>query len=101
MLKKLFVSFVLGASLLTSMVLWAKAEQNTVQVAQLNVEQQLSLSAHEDGDTSFLNQLGVNHKKIVMETNQTPLPMPVSSMIWTMLFGLMFFVIRAVTKRIK
>lgn len=101
MLKKLFVSMLLGASLFTSMVLWAKADQDAVQVAQLNVNQQLSLSAHADGETSFLNQVGINHKQIVIETNQSPLPMPLSSIIWTMLFGLMFFVVRAVTRRIK
>lgn len=101
MLKNLLVSVLLGVSLLVSLGLQAQTEQPAVQVAQLNVEQQLSLSAHADGETSFLNQVGINHKEIVIESNQAGLPVSVSSVIWIMMFGLLFFVVRAVTKRIK
>lgn len=101
MFKKLIVSVLLGASLLTSLTLGAKDNKPTV-IAKLDVENQLSISAHQSGQSNFINQVGVSGKKPAKKDQTlTQVPMSVVSGFWTMAFALLFFVVRVTATRIK
>ncbi len=101
MFKKLITSIVLGISLVTSLTLGAKDNKPTV-IAKLDVESQISISAHQSGQSNFINQIGVSEKK-PSKKDQTlaQVPMSVVSGFWTMVFALLFFVVRVTATRIK
>jgi hypothetical protein len=101
MFKKFIVSVVIGVSLLTSLTLGAKDNKPTV-LAKLDVESQLSISAHQTGQSNFINQIGVSGK-LPAKRNQvlSEVPMSVVSVFWTMAFALLFFVVRVTARRIK
>lgn len=101
MLKKVLVSAALGTLLLFSLSLWAKGNQEQVMVAKLQVKNQLSISAHQSGEESFVQQVSTAKLKVDNQKQQSNLPMSVISVFWIMAFGLLFFVVRASTRRIK
>lgn len=101
MLKKVLVSAALGTLLLFSLSLWAKGNQEQVMVAKLQVKNQLSISAHQSGEESFVQQVSAAKLKVDNQKQQSSLPMSVISVFWIMAFGLLFFVVRASTRRIK
>ncbi|MGJ8619018.1 MAG: hypothetical protein ACSHWN_01700 [Methylophilaceae bacterium] len=101
MFNKKIVSVVLGVSLLTSLSLGAKDNKPTV-IAKLDVENQLSISAHQAGKSNFINQIGESGQKSAKkEQTLTEVPMSVVSIFWTMAFALLFFVVRVSARRIK
>jgi len=101
MVKKLLVSIALGSLLLFSLSLWAKSNHEPVLVADLQVNNQLSISAHQSGDKSFVQQVVATKVKVDNQKQQLNLPMSVVSVFWIMAFALLFFVIRVTTRRIK
>lgn len=101
MVKKVLVSVALGSLLLFSLSLWAKGNQEPVLVAKLQVENQLSISARQSGDESFVQQVSTAKLKVDNQKQEQNLPMSVISVFWIIAFGLLFFVIRATTRRIK
>ncbi len=101
MFKKLIISILLGVSLLTSLTLGAQDNKPTV-IAKLDVENQLSISAHQSGQSHFINQIGVSSKQSAKkEEAHSQVPMSVVSGFWTMAFALLFFVVRVTARRIK
>ena len=101
MLKKLITSVVFAIALMTSLTLGAKDNKPTV-IAKLDVENQLSISAHQSGQSHFINQIGVAEKKPASkDQTQAQVPMSVVSGFWTMVFALLFFVVRVTATRIK
>lgn len=106
MFKKLLVSTVLGVLLFSSFALWAKGNDALVsvtapvQVAKLEVANQLSISAHQVGEESYIQQVGVLTVK-VNHQHGAGMPMTTVSFLWLMAAALLFFVIRATTRRIK
>ena len=101
MFKKGLVSVTLGAMLLLSLSLWAKSNQEPTVVAKLQVENQLSISAHQGGEESFMQQVSTSKAKAPKQHVEESLPMSVLSVFWIMMLGLLFFVIRVSTQRIK
>ena len=98
--KKLIVSVVLGVSLLSSLAIWAENKQEPLQVAKLDVVNQLSISAHQVGEDSFLQQVGTSKKKAAVQ-HKAGVPMSTISFFWIMATGLLFFVVRLAKRRIK
>jgi hypothetical protein len=101
MFKKVLVSVALGSLLLFSLSLWAKDNHKPVLVAELQVNNQLSISAHQSGEESFVQQVSATKIKVDNQKQQKNLPMSVISAFWIMAFALLFFVIRVTTRRIK
>ena len=101
MFKKLITSVVLAVALMTSLTLGARDNKPTV-IAKLDVEHQLSISAHQSGQSNFINQIGVTDKKTVNKGETlTKVPMSLVSGFWTMVFALLIFVARVTARRIK
>lgn len=98
--KKLIVSAMLGVSLLSSLAIGVENKHEPVQVAKLEVVNQLSISAHEVGGDSFLQQVGASKSKSAIQ-NETGIPMSAASVFWIMVTGLFFFVVRLAKRRIK
>lgn len=98
--KKLIVSAVLGVSLLSSAAILAENQHEPVQVAKLEVVNQLSISAHEVGEDNFLQQVGTSQKKAAAES-KAGVPMTTIAFLWIMATGLLFFVVRLTKRRIK
>lgn len=101
MVKKILVSVVLGALLFVSFSLWAKNNQEQVLVAKLQVENQLSISAHQVGEDRFINQVGAKKDMLEKVQSERNIPMPLLSSFGVMIFGLMYFVLRSSRQRIK
>lgn len=101
MFKKLVVSVVLGVSLLSSLALWAKSKDEPIIVAKIEVKNQLSLSAHQVGEASFINQIEPSKVKVAEKQDEASLSVTKTSVFWTMAFALLFFVLRGATRRIK
>lgn len=102
MFKKVIVSVTLGALLLFSLSLWTKS--NTVpamMVATPDVEHQLSISAHESNEESFINQVGAKEGTPVKVQSEKNIAMPLLSSLGVMVLGLMYFVLRSSRQRIK
>lgn len=101
MFKKLITSVVLAIALMTSLTLGAKDNKPTI-IAKLDVEHQLSISAHQSGQSHFINQIGASEKKpATKDQASTQVPMSVVSGFWTMVFALLFFVVRVTARQIK
>lgn len=101
MFIKLITSVVLAIALMTSLTLVAKDNKPTV-IAKLDVENQLSISAHQSGQSHFINQIGTSEKKPATKNQTlTQVPMSVVSGFWTMVFALLIFVVRVTATRIK
>jgi hypothetical protein len=99
-LKKILVSTIFGVLLLSSLTLLAKGKDEPVQVVQLEVVNQLSIGAHEVGEESYIQQVGVSKPRVVTQ-EKTGLPMTTVSFFWVMATGLLFFVARSTARRIK
>ncbi|MEE9331431.1 MAG: hypothetical protein V3U89_04285 [Methylophilaceae bacterium] len=101
MFKKVIVSVVLGISLLSSLALLAQNSDKPVVMAKLNVEHQLSISAHGAGEENFIQQVRVDKSVLALGQGRKNLPIPLLSGLGVVMFGLMFFVLRASRQRIK
>lgn len=106
MFKKLLVSFILGIALFTSLTIGAKVKDEPTKdkpilVAKIEVNNQLSISDQQMGETSFINQVSVLKQVDTREKPQENVPLSVISVFWTMAFGLLIFVIRVTARPIK
>ncbi len=101
MLKKVLVSVVLGVALFTSFALWAKPSEMPTMVAKIEVQDQLSFSAHQAGEVTFINQVGDGTQSSASKQGETKAAMSLVSVLWTMAFALLFFVIRLTARRIN
>jgi len=101
MFKKAVVSVVLGISLMSSIVLWAKSSEDAQVVAKLDVTQQLSISEHNLGEGDFIQQVREQPKAIPFIPTTDDVPMPLLPALGVMVFGLMYFVLRSSRNRIK
>jgi len=101
MFKKIVVSVVLGVALLTSFALWAKTNDAPTVMAKIDVQDQLSFSAHQAGESTFINQIGDAKHSSAVTQGESKAAMSLVSVLWTMAFALLFFVIRVTARRIK
>ncbi|MFW5432075.1 MAG: hypothetical protein ACKE5M_08655 [Methylophilaceae bacterium] len=101
MFKKALVSVTLGVLLLFSLSLWAKSNQEPVLVAKLKVDNQLSISAHQVGEESFISQVGAKKDIPAKVQGEKNVPMSLLSVFGVMAFGLIYFVHRSSRQRIK
>jgi len=101
MFKKAVVSVVLGVSLFSSIALWAQNDEQAAVVAKLDVTHQLSISEHNLGGDRFIQQVGEEKQVIPFLQATDGLPMPLIPALGVMVFGLMYFVLRASRNRIK
>lgn len=101
MFKQLVIAIVLGVSLFSSIALWAQNEQAPVIVAQLQVERQLSISAHQNGEENFIEQVSVQNQTSSVSQVRNNTRVPVLTMLGVMVFGLVCFVLRVSRKRIN
>jgi hypothetical protein len=99
MFKQLVISVILGVSLLFSVALWAQnSDAKPTVVAKLDVEQQLSLSAHEASEGQFIQQLSTDKSPAMVKEE---VAVPLMSALGLMVFALMYFVLRSSRRRVK
>jgi len=97
MFKKFVVSLILGVSLFSSVFLWAK-NSDVPTVAKLDVEQQLSISAHKTGDDQFAKKVSSDQDASILKEK---VRVPLMSVLGLLVFGLMYFVLRSSRQRVK
>lgn len=97
MVKKFVVSVILGASLFSSVFLWAKNSDAPV-VAKLNIEQQLSISAYQSGHSQFIQQVSADQGALIVKNE---VAVPLMSVLGLLVFALMYFVLRSSRQRVK
>jgi len=100
MLKKRILAVILGVSLMSSFMLWANTEVTAVH--QLDVEQQLSISAHDAGEGHFITQVTPKQGvAAIVRDAEGNVTVPFMTGLGFLVFGLMYFVLRASRPRVK
>ncbi len=95
MFRKLVVSAMFGMLMLSSLALVADDGSASIKLAILEVENQLSVSALQGGEQSFIQQVKPAEGQPKKEVS-----IPVVTGFWLMLFGLFLFVLRGGGQRI-
>jgi hypothetical protein len=95
MFRKLVVSAMFGMLMLSSLALVADDGSASIKLAILEVENQLSVSALQGGEQSFIHQVKPAEGQPKKEVS-----IPVVTGFWLMLFGLFLFVLRGGGQRI-
>ncbi len=101
MFKQFAVLTVLSVSLFSSTVLWAKGGDKPVVVAKLDVAHQLSISAHQNGEEKFIEQVSVSRHATPLKQVQKDARVTGLAASGLIGFGLIYFVFRASRRRIK
>jgi hypothetical protein len=95
MFRKFVISVMFGVLMLSSLALVADDGSAPVKLAVLEVENQLSVSAHQGGEQSFIQQV-----KPAEAQAKKDVSIPVVTGFWLMMFGLFLFVLRGGGQRI-